>query len=123
LFFSGIGKLINPRPLFETLQQINILPQVVIVLISTILPIFEIMIGLALFFRIRTDKAIWIALALFLCFFLFSIYGVIAGMKNDCGCFGNIIESKFGITMVIRNFVLFMVSIIVFIKINNVRSK
>jgi hypothetical protein len=40
----------------------------------------------------------------------------VVGLENDCGCFGNVVESIFGIGMVIRNILFLLFSLFVLIK-------
>jgi len=57
-----------------------------------------------LLLKIRVKETLIAATILFMFFFLFSVYGAVIGLENDCGCFGNAVDSSFGIGMVIRNF-------------------
>ncbi|MFA3782599.1 MauE/DoxX family redox-associated membrane protein [Melioribacteraceae bacterium 4301-Me] len=112
LIFSGIAKIIDVNPLIEVLQQIK-LPNDLVIVIATILPITEIGLGIMLLLKIKQRTSIKITVILFLVFFLFSVYGVAMGLEKDCGCFGNAVKSYFGWGMVGRNGSLLLLSIVV----------
>ncbi|MCF8357027.1 MAG: methylamine utilization protein [Melioribacteraceae bacterium] len=86
LLFTSTTKLIEPKPLAETLRFLQLLSDEIIILTSAILPIIEIGLGAMLLLKIKQDTAIKFPLPLFLFFFLFSIYGTYLGLENDCGC-------------------------------------
>ncbi|MFA3784235.1 MauE/DoxX family redox-associated membrane protein [Melioribacteraceae bacterium 4301-Me] len=110
LIFSGIAKIIDVNPLIEVLQQIK-LPNDLVIVIATILPITEIGLGIMLLLKIKQRTSIKITVILFLVFFLFSVYGMVMGIEKDCGCFGNAVKSYFGWGMVGRNFLLLITTI------------
>ncbi|MFA3782618.1 MauE/DoxX family redox-associated membrane protein [Melioribacteraceae bacterium 4301-Me] len=112
LIFSGIAKIIDVNPLIEVLQQIK-LPNDLVIVIATILPITEIGLGIMLLLKIKQRTAIKITAILFMVFLLFSIYEMLSGIEKDCGCFGNAIKSEFGWGMVGRNAFLLLLSIVV----------
>lgn len=110
LFISGIAKLYNPSSFINTLKIINILTPRINIFIATILPIIEIFISSILLFKIYVRYALIIASILFGFFFVFSIYGYIIGLTNDCGCFGNLLKSNFGITQILRDLFFLIIS-------------
>jgi hypothetical protein len=83
---------------------------------ATLLPVLELTLGVMLLLRIKVKEALIAVTVLFLFFFLFSVYGTVIGLENDCGCFGKADESSFGVGMVIRNILFLLLSIIVLIK-------
>ena len=109
LLFSGITKILDPLPLIKTLEAFKLFSDTINIFISTTLPILEI--GLALLLILKKNQKIILSVTLFLFtgFLFYSIYGYYLGIVNDCGCFGNLIKSEFGVSMIVRNFFLFMV--------------
>ncbi|NMC98756.1 MAG: hypothetical protein GYA62_03420, partial [Bacteroidales bacterium] len=75
--------------------------------------------GVMLLLRIRAKETLIAVTILFLFFFLFSVYGTVIGLENDCGCFGSVANSSFGIGMIIRNILFLLLSLIVLIKFEN----
>ncbi len=117
LLFSGITKIIDPSPMIETMKAAFKVDENLLVLAATILPIVEIALGLMLVLKIQTKKTLLTATALFFVFFVFSIYGTLIGLNVDCGCFGSVVKSEFGMTMVIRDLIL--LTIVVWLAIMN----
>jgi len=117
LLFSGISKIIDPMPLIETLKLVTKLPEEFLIIIATVLPVIEIGLGLLIILRIKPKPVLLATLILFSAFFVFSVYGTIVGIKNDCGCFGSLVKSEIGWGMVGRNTILLIiVCVIYFVK-------
>ena len=112
LLFSGISKIIDPTPMMETMKAVFKVNESLLILAATILPVIEIGFGLMLVFNVQTKKILIAVSILFFHFFVFSVYGSIIGLNNDCGCFGNLVKSEFGIFMILRNLVFFIISIL-----------
>ncbi|MEW6507683.1 MAG: MauE/DoxX family redox-associated membrane protein [Bacteroidota bacterium] len=116
LLFSGVSKILDPQPMLETIKAVINVSEELQIAAATLLPVIEITLGVMLLLRIRVKETLLVATILFLFFFLFSVYGALMGLKNDCGCFGKIAESSFGIGMVIRNILFLFVSVFLLIK-------
>lgn len=123
LLFAGTSKIFDPSPLINSLSStFNFLPEILIILMVTILPIMELGLGMFLIFslfnaKIKQKRRVLFLITTFLfsLFLVFSIYGYVIGKKNDCGCFGNAISSRIGLSMVLRNFILTIVTFLLFI--------
>ena len=103
LLISGISKILDPLPLIETLKAFTKLSEDILIITATILPVIEIGLGLLLMLKIKPKPVLYGTLILFTVFLVFSVYGTIKGMNNDCGCFGSLVKSQIGWGMVIRN--------------------
>jgi len=121
LVVSGIGKVIDPVPTIEILQQTPHFPDWMIIPVVSVLPIVEIVMAIALVIRYREKVNLLLCLGLFVGFFAFSIYCTLYGLNLDCGCFGSLIESRVGWTMVIRNMFFLALAIYLFLKNNNIK--
>ncbi|NMC98620.1 MAG: methylamine utilization protein [Bacteroidales bacterium] len=119
LLFSGISKVLDPRPMLETIKAVINVREELQIAAATLLPVLEITLGVMLLLRIRVKETLIAVTILFLLFFLFSVYGTVIGLENDCGCFGNAVDSSFGIGMVIRNFLFLSLALLMLIKIEN----
>ncbi|MCF8242019.1 MAG: hypothetical protein K9J16_11585 [Melioribacteraceae bacterium] len=73
LLFTGTTKLIDPKPLIETLKSLQLLSDEITIFTSATLPIG---LGAMLMLKIKEHLAIKFSFVLFLLFFLFSIYGI-----------------------------------------------
>lgn len=103
LLLSGISKIINPMPLIETLKLVAKLPEELLIIIATLLPVIEISLGLLLVLKIKPKPVLLATMILFAAFFVFSVYGTIVGLKKDCGCFGFLVKSEIGWSMILRD--------------------
>jgi len=108
LIFSGITKIIDPSKAVDFMLEFKVIPEFLILIVVSILPILEILIGVLLISGMYQKFASISALVLFSGFFIISIYGTIIGLSSDCGCFGSVIKSRIGWSMVVRNGVFVM---------------
>ena len=106
LLLSGISKIADPLPPIETLRVLIQLPEELIIALVSLLSVLEVVLGIMLLFKIKQKIALSAALLLFIIFLVFSIYGTITGITNDCGCFGSLVKSQIGWGMIIRNAVI-----------------
>ena len=114
---SGLAKIIDPAGMLNTLDAaFNFLSEDIIIVTATIIPIAELGIGAMLLLKIKTKLALATSVILFAGFLLFSVYGNIIGLNEDCGCFGNLIKSDFGWGMIVRNAFLMLLTIYLIIK-------
>lgn len=102
LLTSGISKIFNPYPVIELIQVFDI-PDLIIVIIISFLSITEIGIAFVLLFNLKSNLQKYLLIILFSFFLVISVIGSVMEVNQDCGCFGSLIESKFGIGMIIRN--------------------
>lgn len=109
--FSGIMKIVDPIPTMDTLKTVFHFSDTLNLIIATMLPLVEIAIAALLLLNMWQKQILLIVSILFLCFFLFAVYGTITGISNDCGCFGNVVKSEFGWNMIIRNFLFLSISV------------
>jgi len=114
LLASGISKIISPSPLYIILKNYTELPDEVLIAAVTLLSFIEIVVGVMLLLKIKDRIVLQLTLLLFVAFWIVSIYGTISGMKSDCGCYGSLIKSTFGLWMVIRNSILLAIVTLVY---------
>jgi len=103
LLAAGMFKIYDPAPMLGTLELIQFLNNSLSVLIATILPVIEITLGVLLLIGQKVIFSLIAATGLFWFFLGFSVYGYAVGLDADCGCFGNVIASDFGVGMILRN--------------------
>jgi len=85
LLFSGISKIMEPQPMLETIKAVINVSEELQISAATLLPVLEITLGVMLLLKIRVKETLIAVTVLFLFFFLFSVYGAVMGLKNDCG--------------------------------------
>jgi len=103
LLAAWMFKIFDPAPMLGTLDLIQFLNNPLSVFIATVLPVIEIALGMLLLTGKKIRISLIAATGLFWFFFGFSVYGYAVGLDADCGCFGNVIASDFGIGMIMRN--------------------
>lgn len=116
LTFSGLAKLYNPYLLLDTLRLAIPLPAIMIVGLVSFISILETVVGLMLVLRIRPETNLKIVSVLFGLIFVYSIFGNVAGIEGEAGCFGGIISSYFNFSMVINVALYFLISVLLMIK-------
>lgn len=112
LFISASAKVIDSNPLLETLNLIRIIPDETKPFIAAMIPIWEMALAIMIvlnFKKLLTLIAITVTFAAFLTLSVY--YSQISPIDSDCGCFGNLVPSRFDIWMVIRNTFFFLISI------------
>lgn len=114
LIVSGMSKIISPESLPSILNLTGILPEPLIVIVSILLPVVEILLGVLLAVKVQIRIVVAAAGFLFLSFLLFSIYGTIAGLNSDCGCFGDLVKSDIGWGLVVRNSIFFILVLLLY---------
>jgi len=88
LTFFGIAKIIDPSKAVDLMMDFKAIPESLILIVISILPVLEILIGVLLVSGMYPKFAAMSALILFSGFFLISVYGTIIDLNSDCGCFG-----------------------------------
>lgn len=110
LVLSGGLKIIDCSKMIEILQLLIWFPDRLVIITSTLFPIFELSLAFFMIIGYQRKLTSILCTGLFLFFFLFSVYGTIIGIEQECGCFGNLIKSYFDWKMILRNFIFFMLS-------------
>ena len=96
LIFSGITKIADPSKAVNLMPEFKVISESLILIIASIPPVLEILIGVLLVSGMYQKFAAISSLVLFSGFFVISVYGTITGLNSDCGCFGSVIKSSFG---------------------------
>ncbi|VFQ44219.1 MauE/DoxX family redox-associated membrane protein [Desulfoluna butyratoxydans] len=84
--WSGAGKLMDPAAFTVVIDAFGLLPEGFSGLVAVVLPVVEVVAGLALIFDMR--GALETLFVLMLCFMAILGYGIYLGLDIDCGCFG-----------------------------------
>ena len=114
--YSGIIKI---KDIFEfslIVAKYGIIPEKFINLFSIILPFFEIFSGISLILGIFIQGASFMILSMLILFTISVFYVFLKGLSFECGCFeifGKGMET--GILLILRNFVLMLFSLNIFI--------
>ena len=107
---SGILKLFSPHQAAELLSEISSLDPEMCKYLVVALSLFEIMLGTMLLVGKRYLQLTALISAVMLLFFTFLGVATIQDPRS-CGCFGDLVEFKTDEYLVLRNVVLFLVSL------------
>lgn len=122
LILAGYLKLQDSTALFETVASITWLPVWLKSLTVDWLPWVEILLGALLLTKFLNKTVLTGVLLIFAAFLGFAIYGYATGMEGDCGCFGDLSDSTFGWSMIIRNGLFVAMAGFLFWKPDNVQA-
>ena len=84
--YSGAAKLLAPRIFSVLIEAYGLVPDMLLMPVALILPVLEVVAGVALLFDIRGSLAV--IAGLLLLFIAILGYGIRMGLDVDCGCFG-----------------------------------
>lgn len=84
--YAGITKLIEPVVFATLIDAYGLLPEIMIMPVAVVLPVLEIIAGVALIFDIK--YALVLITALLTLFIAVLAFGISMGLDIDCGCFG-----------------------------------
>ena len=117
--YSGSIKLFDPVSFSNILLLYDILPQQMIHYVAIILPSVELLTGLCLIIGYKIKAASLIIASLLVVFSAAISISLLRGKNFDCGCFefkklGIAIEENISFLLIIRNIILFLISVIVF---------
>ena len=102
LFLGGIfvyasyDKIIHPAPFAEIVYNYQILPDMLVNLVSLFLPWIELLVGLSLILGIWLPGSVFVCNLLLLFFFGALVFNLARGLDIDCGCFTVSVGSSSG---------------------------
>jgi len=85
--YASYDKILHPVPFAEIIYNYQILPDVLVNLVSLFLPWTELLVGLCLILGVWLPGAILTCNLLLLAFFATLVFNMARGLDIDCGCF------------------------------------
>lgn len=110
LIIAGILKIFDPENLVEVLLFFGLFSEYYAYLFTYTVSVFEIALGVTLFFKIKFRVIQKIVFVLFIIFLAISIVGYLDNWQFACGCLGRFSFGKFDLGMVLRNLLLVSMS-------------
>lgn len=83
--YAGTTKLIEPYIFATLIDAYGIVPEIMLMPVAVLLPLFEVIAGIGILFDIRGSLAA--ISGLLILFLLILGYGMAMGLDVDCGCF------------------------------------
>lgn len=84
--WSGIIKIMDPEAFAITIDAFGIVPEILILPFTYLLPVIEIILSFLIFFEIKGSLSA--TTTLMVLFIILLSYGIHIGLDIDCGCFG-----------------------------------
>lgn len=110
---SGFGKALDFSGAVVSVERFGMIPTLWATKMAYLLVVVEIALGLLLIIIKRPRIFAGAGLALLTLFSFAVAYSIYNGNTFDCGCFGNLIKSRIGIGLLIRNFMLSLCALFV----------
>ncbi len=105
--FAGCAKLFDAKSFLNTIQQLDIVPSLLVFPVMIVILQSEIWLGLALLIGFRTRIVAALIAGLISLFIIVIAVALLRGTTGDCGCFGPIGSEKLGIGLIIRDTLIF----------------
>ena len=119
---SGLSKIISPQTFAEAINSLFNFPELISKIIQILIPIIEIILGIKLLLSNNSHYVYKMLITLTTVFFTISIYGYQKEVIISCGCFGDILNSRFSIEMIVRNLILLIMSGFLLFGFNKINS-
>ena len=110
---SGASKLFELTSFLETIKCLSILPYIFTPVAASIISIVELALGMLISIVLFIKMTALGMSALLLIFLVVILPDALDRIGTNCGCFGNIITEKFDLTLILRDIILFIMTIIV----------
>jgi uncharacterized membrane protein YphA (DoxX/SURF4 family) len=111
LLVAGISKLLDREGFVQAVDAYQILPVRLARVVALGLPYLEIVLGVFLLTGLATRMAAILAIWLFATFAIAVAINLVRRRELDCHCFGNLWQGKIGLSTLLRNLILVILSI------------
>ena len=85
--YASFDKILHPFEFAEVVYNYQLLPDVLVNLVSLFLPWLELLVGLSLILGVWLPGAVLICNLLLMVFFSTLVFNIARGLDIDCGCF------------------------------------
>jgi uncharacterized membrane protein YphA (DoxX/SURF4 family) len=111
---SGIIKLTDVHLFARSIKNFGFVPDSFIAILSVTVPVVELLSGLFLLLGLWIKIFSGVVIGLLIIFIAAIIPNIAFGNEIDCGCFGPLSESKVGIGLLVRDFIMLGLTLAVF---------
>ncbi len=113
---AAFSKILDPKTFIETVQKFIFIKNIIADILAYIILIIEFFVGISLIINFQIKFVSLIASSILFIFIAAIIPQLLIGNEFDCNCFGSIIQSKINYYLLLRDILLFILSIILYIK-------
>ncbi|WP_409344801.1 MauE/DoxX family redox-associated membrane protein [Paenibacillus sp. MBLB4367] len=96
LLFSGIAKTLDIKTSARISAAVDILPRKLGYIFGLLLPIIEILLGIALLIEFKVPLVLSLVFITFVVFFIVNLKIMINGTDLGCNCYGKVLSGKMG---------------------------
>lgn len=111
----GVTKIAEPKLFANEIGNYQMLPDIIVNLPAIILPWLELVSGLMLILGVKLRESSFIAGVLLVFFTLAVAIAWARGLNINCGCFSTLKEEKVGLSKILQNSGLLILSYLIFI--------
>lgn len=115
----GITKIMDPNLFANEIGNYDLLPNVLTHIPAIILPWVELVLGFMLLFGVKLKESSFLAGTLLLVFTLAVAIAWARGLNISCGCFSTLKEEKVGLSKILQNSGLLVLTYLTFISKSN----
>ncbi len=116
-FSAGIIKIFTPLQFYGAVRSYEIVKEpFVIAMVTTVVPFLEVFSAIFLLIPAWRKSSSLVILILTLIFLFAILSAHLRGINMDCGCFGGVLIGETGLSSIIRNIFLTILSVFVFVK-------
>ncbi len=116
-FSAGIIKILTPLQFYGAVKSYEIIKEpFAIAIISTVVPFLEVFSAIFLLIPTWRKSSSLLILVLTLIFLFAILSAYLRGINMDCGCFGGVLVGETGLSSIIRNIFLTILSAFVLVK-------
>jgi uncharacterized membrane protein YphA (DoxX/SURF4 family) len=109
---SALAKFLSPAAFGESLSSFGLLSSAAVPVFTYLLPALELLLALALLFRVQVEKAALFGAVMLVIFMAAAASAALSGVEvENCGCFGELYRSSLGVGFFVRNGVLLLLSL------------
>ncbi|MBU0558887.1 MAG: DoxX family membrane protein [Bacteroidetes bacterium] len=112
--FASLDKIANPGDFAVAIVNYKIIPLSLVNIFAIVIPWLELFCGILILFGEYIKESSFIISSLLLVFVVMIAAAVFRNLDIDCGCFGTLDAQKVGLTKIVENVVLLLLSVNIF---------
>ncbi|MFH2029617.1 MAG: MauE/DoxX family redox-associated membrane protein [Bacteroidota bacterium] len=112
--FASLDKIANPGDFAVAIVNYKIIPLSLVNIFAIVIPWLELFCGILILFGEYIKESSFIISSLLLVFVVMIAAAVFRNLDIDCGCFGTLDAQKVGLTKIVENILLLLLSVNIF---------
>ncbi|MFH1526917.1 MAG: MauE/DoxX family redox-associated membrane protein [Bacteroidota bacterium] len=112
--FASLDKIANPGDFAVAIVNYKLIPLSLVNIFAIVIPWLELFCGILILFGEYIKESSFIISSLLLVFVVMIAAAVFRNLDIDCGCFGTLDAQKVGLTKIVENILLLLLSVNIF---------